>query len=474
MLDYDLISPEVPAPRPTHTVHVRKSGEYRNTAFLRDTGQFIPQFPAGSAHFSTDSPIDTGDDKLFVTCNPIGPDIQSVRATNTLSADERFHLVTKTEYQLESNDCAPFTELVAVTFTPEDTNLPPEVKVYSVKLGEKKRTNLALLNPYGEGRRGTYKADLPSVEFERDEDTDDGNWQPMTGQLAKALPGHRINIRINADKLPVGVVLTDYEWILPSKTFKDYEADQTHSKLSLVEASDRKNTEVHFYFADSGSKELKVRCKVNGQSAEFSTSIMVEKPTATFTTKLGATAFNGDRSSLGLYAAGGTTFGIEFTGKVSVPATRPAGEWNWVQLITPNRNKVETDGRLIHHTLNGQSVLDSTYPYEPGPVGSHPGSATGYLTGGQRTNSDTPDSSLIGYKSFTVSDSYTMYLMFLPNGAASRYVPLLSVSWSWGGIAHAVSHVWSLTTPHQSASEAAETSLHPTWTKNVKPDRYEP
>lgn len=312
------------------------------------------------------------------------------------------------------------------------------------------------------------KINLLPIEFERDEDVADGNWQAMTGQLAKALPGQKINLRIKTSNLPAGVTLTDYEWVLPNKVFKDYEADQTHAKLTQMAAGDRDDSEVSFYFTDSGSKDIKVKCKVNGTASEFTTTLNVEKPTTSFTTKLGATAFNAGPTKLGLFAAGGSAQGIDYTGKVTVPTGWPQGQWHWVQVVTPGRTKVDTSGATKPWSLNGQQVLDTTYPYEPAPYGSHPGTTGGYATNSQHTDYDAPATTLPGWTSVTVSDSFQMFIMFLPDGQDSRYVPTQSVTWTWGGAAQLSNGSWSLTAPTQSASPASENSTHPTWTNNVK------
>jgi hypothetical protein len=308
---------------------------------------------------------------------------------------------------------------------------------------------------------------LIPVEFERDEDVDDGNWQAMTAQLAKALPGQKINLRINPNKLPTGVVLSDFEWVLPNKVFKDYEADQAHAKLTQIDASDRKYAEMHFYFADSGNKDIKVKCKVNGTASEFSTTLNVEKPTTTFTTKLGTTAFDGATTRFGLFANATSSAGIEFIGKVNVPAGWPQGKWHWVQLATPARTIIEADGTVRNWTINGKTVLDTDYPYEPAPYGAHPGNTGAYPTGGQHTDTDSPSTPLQG-KSKSAHDSFLMTIMFLPDGRDSRYVPTRSVTWSWGATANLVNGAWSLNGPNQSVAPSVETTTHPEWTKSSR------
>ena len=309
--------------------------------------------------------------------------------------------------------------------------------------------------------------DLLPIEFERDEDVADGNWQVMTGQLAKALPGQKINLRINTKTLPAGVAISDYDWELPNKVFQEYAADQKTGKLTEIPDADRKTAEMHCYFADSGKKIFTVNCKINGALAVFSTTINIEKPTTTFTSNIGVTKIN-HSILLILSDPFGSSHGISFTGKVTVPEGWPEGKWNWVQVVTTKRTKVDTEGNtktfsLNGQPLNGQQLVDTTYPYKP--IG---GLTTWYDTSTEHTVYDTPQSGLTGYVSVDVSDSFEMFIMFLPDGKDSRYVPTKSVTWSWGGLAKLSDGAWSLTSPIQSLGKETDNAKHPEWSENVR------
>ena len=307
---------------------------------------------------------------------------------------------------------------------------------------------------------------LLPVEFERDEDVADGNWQVMTGQLAKALPGQKINLRINTKTLPASVAISDFDWVLPNKVFQEYAADQKTGKLTEIPDADRKTAEMHCYFADSGRKRFTVNCKINGAPAVFSTTINIEKPTTTFTANIGVTKING--SLLILTDPFGSSHGISFTGKVTVPAGWPKGKWRWVQLLTPMDTKVDTEGNTKTFSLNGTKCLDTTYPYKP--TG---GLIDWYETNIEKTDTDTPQQGLLGFKSVDIKESFQMFIMFLPDGKESRYVPTKSVIWSWGGLAKlSDGGEWSLTSPIQFLDKETDNANHPQWSDNIRQGTY--
>ncbi len=318
---------------------------------------------------------------------------------------------------------------------------------------------------------GTWVVDesLASVEFQRDEDEADGKWQLAKGQLVKALPGQKINLRLNPNTLPAGLTVADYQWVLPSTVFKDFEADQSHGKLTPLQAADKAQAEVHFYFADSGSKSIVLKCKINAKAFEFTLPMVIEKPATTFFPMQGVTKFDSMQTptKIGLFAGALMLGGMDFIGKVSVPAGWPEGKWHWLQLTTTGRTYVPTSGVPLHWSLNGQKVLDTNYPYNPPPFGGHPGVTGGYATNTQQLTTDAPFILLAGLQATTIMDYFEMFIMFLPDGKASRYVPTLSVQWTWGGSATLTGAAWSLTSPNQTMGTAVETAVHPEWTTNA-------
>ena len=206
--------------------------------------------------------------------------------------------------------------------------------------------------------------------------------QFITGQLAKALPGDRINLSFNTDNLPAGMVPTKFEWFLPNTTFRDYQptsqkarVDQMTDLLMPVDPNDPSqgmkdflhNSTAAFYFADSGIKNITLKCELAGAPVEIKTSIVVDAPIAKLSTVIGSavvkTYVRGDR--ILQLVPGGSKNPIDFTGNVTVPLGWPQGEWNWVQIVQSSGVTDYKKGILqwkVKGQLN-QWAVDQVYPY---------------------------------------------------------------------------------------------------------------
>ena len=317
---------------------------------------------------------------------------------------------------------------------------------------------------------------LLPVEFERSVDTRPPdrphNWQAMTGQLTKVLPGQIINLRVNAVNLPSNTGLSDFEWVLPSKTFKNYTANQQSGKVEPWGPNDMKYTEISFYFADSGTKEVRIKCNHSGKPVEFAVTITVDKPVGSITTKNGVTLKK--PGSMGdvvqLAPNGNSKEGIDFDGKATLPPGWPPGKWNWIQLVTMFRVFSSPSGSTVANPKNGQLVLDTTYPYSPRPIGSHPADEVGATqTGSSHLSGDSPFVELLPiFSSVTINHHFQMYLMFKPDGVESRYVPLSRLDWIWLATASNNGGVWTVPATDPVIGQPTETSSHPTWLDNAK------
>jgi hypothetical protein len=322
-------------------------------------------------------------------------------------------------------------------------------------------------------------AGVQQLEIRRDPDELSGtgvtNFLPMSGSNLKALPGQWIHLKVHVGTLPVGVYFNNFEWTLPEKVFKDYTASQTNGTLTQMSVGDKQGVSCSFYFADSGTKSIQVNFQVNGVAQTLNTTITVEKPSSDLTANIGATALNIGAGLIALLPANGTSYGIDYSGTVTMPTGWPQGKWNWVQIVTPSRALTKDDGSEKVYSLNGEQVLDTTFPYAPLPLGSHPGNAGSYQTNTTNQAHDMPDNGLAGSKLVSINaEAFQTYVMFLPPGAASRYVPLRKLAWEWSGAASKLDEVWSLVNADQSSGTSVETSHHPEWAKNVTSGFFKP
>jgi len=136
--------------------------------------------------------------------------------------------------------------------------------------------------------------------------------------------------------------------------------------------------------------------------------------------------------------------GITWEGSVATPSDFTAsgtGSWTFVQLVTASRFRVK-QGTAESFVKNGQLCLDNWYPYD----GT-------FAADGQHTKRvDSPSAGLSSNSqaldSVNALDSFGTWLMYLPPGGDSRYIPIRKIKWFWHGIASrstTAPYTWSMT-----------------------------
>ncbi|MCD4824706.1 MAG: hypothetical protein K8S55_08865 [Phycisphaerae bacterium] len=297
------------------------------------------------------------------------------------------------------------------------------------------------------------------------------DWKPIEDTSRKVLPGQKMNLRLSATSLDPNA---KWEWTLPGVLFKNYTANQNAGILTKIYSEDRDDEQCGFYWADTkDSRNVSCKVEVNNVEVTVETFFVIEKPSCTYSSKLGTVAIDAAQTQMGLLPAGGSTMGIDYTAKVEMPAGYTAqGKWNYVQIIRTHWTQTRAADNVVEYIAQyGLTGLDTTYPYEPSPYTAHPGSAGSWNTGAAtHTEGDTPYCVLAAtYKRVEREDWFWTYVMFLPPGNESRYVPLQVISWDWKGSAtkNLVTGIWALDAgSNQNASAATASSSHPTWAFN--------
>ena len=306
----------------------------------------------------------------------------------------------------------------------------------------------------------------PKGEIMRDEDEANDDWKRIQGQLAKALPGQRINLHFEP---PAGTTITNYHWILPDTVFYDYTGGKAKGELKPRNAIVIDQQEVYFYWADSGTKVVRVQYKQDGIAIESEVTIEVAKPTAALTGTDGDSVINfrPDYNTIeNLFVPR-----IDFTGSVSIPADfGNGGKWWFVQLVTVNcsAKRDPTDDDPPAAKQDGGTYFDGIeYPYS-GEI---------FSLGMQGGTYDDPGIPLTtAYRQYTADLYFVMYIMFTPPGTASKQVPLMSLIWSWSDAARDVAvhappvitpPIWEQepeqSDPRVAVENATDNTAHPQW-----------
>ncbi len=166
--------------------------------------------------------------------------------------------------------------------------------------------------------------------------------------------------------------------------------------------------------------------------------------------------------------------GIVWKCQILTPAAftqQGPGGWNFIQLISMDRHHVYhgTDQGL---RKNGHQCLDNFYPYAPLPNGVHPGYAGMWSADGiDHRGADDPFNSVFygsgEVDSVNMEDGFRTWLMYLPPGDDSRYVPIRKIAWYWHGAAtRTAPGVWNMTSQPNYCAWGFEGDLypeHPEW-----------
>ncbi len=281
-------------------------------------------------------------------------------------------------------------------------------------------------------------------------------------------------MQLSGQSLPLGVVLSNFEWEIPNHAFKDYTANQTTGTVTPISEADRQYAEVECYFADAGEKEFFVSFDVDSERVTIPLKITLDEPVGSFAASYGTTKFI--PPSLMILYRPPPNEGLTFNGTVSVPAGWPEGEWHYVQLVTSNRQFQTFSGNNPSAPwYHGLTVLDNSYPYFPGPHGTHPETNVGHFTTGttDQQGGDSPATGGLGpvVQSVIVADAFSTFLMFKPDGQDSRYVPILRLDWNWNASAENTGTTeapqWVVPEGPPSIGVPYKTSVHPMWQHNI-------
>ena len=110
--------------------------------------------------------------------------------------------------------------------------------------------------------------------------------------------------------------------------------------------------------------------------------------------------------------------------------------FNWVQTLNSQSLLTMLNGSRRFLSTNGQTALDTDYPYLPFPINQgtpQQAGCYGTFTQSNPIFSDTPSESLnlTTMLSRATTDQFSTYVMFMPPGNTSRYVPLTRQDWTY-------------------------------------------
>ena len=169
-------------------------------------------------------------------------------------------------------------------------------------------------------------------------------------------------------------------------------------------------------------------------------------------------------------------FGIWWRCKLKTPdryvqAYGSYGGWNYTQRIE-TWNAQASDGSFTYSmpAINGHNGLDGSYPYlNRGTPSPTPWAADGVTF---HYFEDRPGSSIDWLTSCSLSNSFSTYMMYLPPGSGSQFVPIHKLEWHSAGTATLLGgSVWAVSGADEGDSGIYYNSdPHPMWTEVLRPE----
>jgi len=269
--------------------------------------------------------------------------------------------------------------------------------------------------------------------------------------------------------------------------FKDYTANGQTATLTDLAADDLDDETVHFYWAEGTSVGEGVNCEVTLNLPNL------ESITAFDAFSVKEIFLHGDKESIGVVKvldfAGGGDWRIRLGDSPLEPAegvffecgvqdNEDGGSWHFVQTVTVGAWATK-DGTRVKEKQNGKTVLDTKYPYEPSPFYSSGGWPGKWEADEGVANAfDSPsyplNTPLDPLTECRVDETFRMYVMYLPPGDESRWVPVAYWTWTWEGNAVKTGATWTPedleVTEDPTVSPDTLTNQHPTWTEVYAPE----
>ena len=275
---------------------------------------------------------------------------------------------------------------------------------------------------------------------------------------------------------------SNWNWSVDGNTFQNWNASASSASLSPG-LGVTTNSTAHWYWSDiTGYYNVNCTATVTppaGQGLPFQVSatqkVHLYVPQTTEAITVGRVQINNiDQVDYGtdfaLYAGGNgnQNYGIILTTKVNTPPLFSPGIWDIVQLDTPGTWTTQLGQSEQPSPVNGMQGLDNRYPF-------YPSSTPPYITGIPANNLlaqpyDSPglahlSNNIIRYR---VSDIYASYVMFLPPGSDTQWVPVWLIGWYWNADDSIPGAYWALWNNANDAgivraSISASTTTHPLW-----------
>jgi fibronectin type 3 domain-containing protein len=284
------------------------------------------------------------------------------------------------------------------------------------------------------------------------------NGQIITDTTQNATVGEKVVLE--ADVQPPGTAFSITGWTVAGNPIANYTANTGSGRVTRLGTLTQ--PAATFYWVEGGNgRPVTLTVSIGGQPTTVSATFNVKRPSATVTATVTGTVAK---------AVVQGTCSMQF-GDPNAPSGRGivfrrtleqgvAGTTAWVQIAYPRSTRRETNNTCW---LRQGPGLDATFPY-----------------GGTLDVEETADSPRVALEidavAKTAADEFDMWLLFMPPGNGSIWVPLKKVHWGWTGNATQNGTGcagWTVSGNGQ-AGAVADSTTHPEWDTLANVGLYQP
>jgi hypothetical protein len=355
------------------------------------------------------------------------------------------------------------TSYTIKALVPEWTVTPDPLSSTNIRTGKITSINSAKSKMgvyYGERElaRSTNEIAFAKVDLKIYAGTNMSGFENISSSNNTLIVGEQINLKAVIDVTNLASQAT-YQWVLPNDAISYYDENATSNPVKRLDSNQLSSNAITFYLTASNSA-APITCNVtiNGSQFALSNSLNVVKPNVNLSATINSNPNAGVHVDqvYGFYALrfgyflNPYLYGIRFDrSHIIEPVGFETADLCYTQII---QSSIENNNTVISNSLDNRFIY----------------AAISYAADSPRTplNVSTTDIFNPTRSPFTANDNFLMYVMYKPKLPNSCYVPLVNVSWSWGGTAEAnlLHSSWTLKSSHSSTSGTGiETDSPPNW-----------
>lgn len=271
-----------------------------------------------------------------------------------------------------------------------------------------------------------------------------------------------------AGEIKPPVSISKHQWSIPGKKIKNYTIDSKQTTKTDFNANDLTKSQVAFYWIDAGEdRAISYSPTIASSSKTYTRSAEVSVKAPEYNNNMAMYPDNNiitvDKETYGfwrLFYGTEAEPGIRYqAGWLSDPTHGFGGDFKFAQRLDSTFRQATLLDGTKETPIQGANLCDVIFPYWT------------QVNGLTITSYDHPRSKKLAdtYKEYSISDSFTTWVMYKPASENSIWVPIAKVNWFWQAVVKRNGEDWAFdgTPKHSSFAFGASTDEFPEWTGNT-------